>query len=101
MIKAAKKGYVAILNKYNKSRLKDLEEKWGLWLKKNNLELSDSTIGRENEIKKLYYDFEKTIEKEISDEIILNPFTFLEGKKYSKAVERDENCCFYGHYLNS
>ena len=101
MIKAAKKGYIAILNKYNKARLKDLEEKWGLWLKKNNLESSDSTIGRENEIKKLYYDFEKTIEKEISDEIILNPFTFLEGMKYSKAVERDENCCFYGHYLNS
>ena len=86
------------LNLYNNAKLKDLEEKWGIWIKRNNLE-KGNTNGKEEEILKKYIEFEEKMKKEILNDEINNPFTFLEGKHYSESVKRDKDCCFYGHYL--
>lgn len=95
----AKRRAIENQNEYNNAILKDLEEKWGIWIKKNNLENGDIN-GKEEENLNNYSKFETQIEKDIEKKIVLNPFTYLNRGQYSDAIKRDPNCCFYGHYLN-
>ena len=99
LFKAASKMANDEFNTFNNAKLGDLEEKWGLWIKKNNLEKGNIN-GREEEILKKYSEFEEKMREEIKNNEILNPFTFLKGKHYSESFKRDKDCCFYGCYLD-
>lgn len=67
----------------------------GIWIKRNNLENCD-VVGKEEEILQSYLKFENEVDEDININKINNPFTYLKGKKYLEAINKDENCCFYG-----
>ena len=70
--------------------LKDVEEKWGMWLKRTGLEENRNNLS-EKEAYELFDKFSNLNYKNIK-----NPFNYLLRNKSSKAVEMDEKICFYG-----
>ena len=84
------------------SILKDLEERWGLWLNEMSIEYSDKS---EEEIEISYKNFENNLksifDKQNKNEIsLINPLNYLSGKRFKEASENDSELCFYAQYLN-
>ena len=101
------KKYLKNNNGYDEKKInsiaKDVEEKWGLWLKKSSLgEFVDYKKGRE--IEESYETFETEIKTnyfQLSQSSIklLNPFNYIGYKDYSSAYKQDSDSCFFaqGH----
>ena len=70
----------------------DVEEKWGIWLKRNKLEGKDDNLNKE-EIYKLYDKFKLDIENNYKN--IQNPFNYLLRDYNEEALKIDEKTCFY------
>ena len=71
---------------------KDVEEKWGMWLKRTGLEDNKNNI-TESEANKLFDEF-SNIKNTYTH--INNPFNYLLRDKIEKALKMDEQICFYG-----
>ncbi len=88
---------------YDKSKIngiaKDVEEKWGLWMKKYGLD-EEIHYSKKKEIIKAYKEFEKKIKKEYfkSKLQLLNPFNYFTFDDYSSAYEQDKSSCFFAKY---
>ena len=91
-----------MMKKKINSIAKDVEEKWGLWMKKSCLgEYID--YKREKEIEESYENLEMEIRKNYfkpSESFIklLNPFNYISYKDYSSAYKQDSDSCFFAQY---
>ena len=71
---------------------KDVEEKWGMWLKRTGLEDNRENIS-EKEANELFDQF-STIKNTYTN--IKNPFNYLLRDNIEDALAMDEKICFYG-----
>lgn len=89
------------VNGYKKDKIdaiaKDVEEKWGLWMKKYGLD-EEIDYKKKDEIEKSYELFENKIKndyfKSNSFLDLLNPFNYISFDDYSSAYNKDYNSCF-------
>ena len=79
----------------------DVEEKWGLWMKKNGLN-DEIDYKKKDEIEKNYELFESQIKNNYftsnSFLDLLNPFNYISFEDYSSAYNKDSNSCFFTQY---
>ena len=81
---------------------KDVEEKWGLWMKKCGLD-EEVDYKKKEEIEEAFENFKNEIKDNYfntSSLYLLNPFNYISFDDYSSAYNRDEEACFYARYLS-
>ena len=86
--------------------LKDIEEKWGIWLKENCGENEGEL--EENIIMEKYKNFENELSKNYFKDLnnlpqieFQNPINYMSGELFKKGFDKYKDLCFYGNYLNS
>ena len=90
---------------YEKSKIKaianDVEEKWGLWMKKYGLDEYVENSKME-EVEKAYKKFEESIRNDYIDTSnlnLMNPYNYCDFDDYSAAYNKDSNSCFFAKYM--
>ena len=81
--------------------LKDVEEKWGLWMKKHGLD-EDVDYRKKNVILRSYNDFEIEITNDYFHSTylnLLNPLNYISFGDYSLAYNNEKNSCFFAQYI--